>query len=255
MTHYRLTQLATHICGHSADTACCCPCKTPSTAVAGYLERAKRRYPKAIVYNPEFFPYQPRERFNADHYRWIENPTKGLRLVGKAHEIESNGAPSWHDAYQDVSPVKHTGWYTDEYHDSSMTIWGEVYQLPTRRNGEPRYIPAVSDPNNNGAYLDFHSITSDLQSAVSWSDTMAERWAEDERKYQAGYERTQRIEEITGELATLRENRKSLIREIRSACSAVTPFPAIVSALRAQLMGMRADGRELHDERKKLENA
>ena len=114
---------------------------------------------RTIEYNPES---------QENHYRWVENIGEGLRHVGASH---------------DIVRLNHTGWFTDDVFQE--TVHGSVYQLPAR-DGKAQYVPAVDDPcNDNCALVDFRSVTDDKEDAARWADSMAERYAEDEREYAA----------------------------------------------------------------------
>src|SRR5690348_4923271 len=110
MTHYELTQCATRECEHGKGTVCGCSRKAPSANVQAYLDRAKSRLRSGVSYNPEWTP----DYNKTEHFRFVENPTDGLRLVGKVHDIED-------------SPIDHRGWYTDPHHDVSRDGTGLCY--------------------------------------------------------------------------------------------------------------------------------
>lgn len=153
-----------------------------SEQLTRYIAKRYSRYgysrDHGIAYNREFTPEGTRS-----HYRWVENVSDGVRLVGAAHEIIR---------------LQHTGWYIDNFQDE--VVKGMVYQLPSR-NGECQYVPAVDDPcNKDCACLDFHSITDSKEDAARWADSMAEQWAETEREYQAKESERIRLEEIEAEI-------------------------------------------------------
>jgi hypothetical protein len=110
--------------------------------------------PKHIAYDPEF-----------ERRRWVENASKGLRVVPAS----------------DIGVIDHNGWYLDD--ECSETVEGAVLLLP-----HGRCVPAIADPWIRDAYLvDFHSVTDDKRDAARWADSMAQQFAEREREYQAGF--------------------------------------------------------------------
>lgn len=236
MTHYHLTHLATRKCEHGQNTVCTCERKPVSAAVQAYLDKAKSRLREGILYNPEWKPEHSNNR-----YRWIEHPTRGLRLKGSAHEL----------ARAEGQRLDHTGYYTDSF--QSETVHGEVYQLPGK-DGEPRYVPAVNDPNNDGAILDFHSVTSDLMDAVRWSDSMAEYYAEDCREGEAKDTAEQRVSEIKAEIEDTIAEVRALCTELRANCDKLTGLDKVKAAIRAEVLGARRKIHALRKEQRKIED-
>jgi hypothetical protein len=221
-----------------------------SKQLAAYIARkyGPYGYPKgkAVLFNPEWTP----ENHGRDRYRWVENASKGLRFVGKVHEVRGNGEGNV--PYFDRSLVNHTGWFVDNY--QSGTVSGEVYQLPAR-NGESLYIPAVGDPDNDDcAVLDFHSITSDLKDAIRWADSMAERYAEDEREGSAKDQAEQRIAEIEETITAKYAAFKALAIEVRGNCDMITGLENVKRLIRAEYRRVKASIRKLRVERAKLQD-
>lgn len=232
-------------------------------------DKRKKITERAIAYNRENQSTEQDARY-LNGWRWIENPEAGyahagLRFVGKAHDVRGSGNGNL--PYFDRSLTNHTGWFIDNFQDA--TVCGLVYQLPARpkyelklrrgkltnvRTGsESVYVPGVSDAyGNDGALLDFHSATSDLKDAVRASDRMAEIYAEHEREYQAKESAECRIADIADEIKTLRESRRSLLRELRANCAKFSGLTEVRSALRARVAEFKAECRELAKERDKL---
>jgi hypothetical protein len=212
----------------------------------GWYKRSKE-----IEYNQEWTPHVdntvPRYRLDDRRFRWVEYPANGLRFIGKAHEIRGSG--DGNIPYFDRSLVEHHGWYTDSFQDE--TVCGEVYQLPAR-NGVSQYVPAIEDKDNDGAILDFHSITDDMKDAVRWSDSMAERFAEDEREYQLRTRAEERIEEIKEEVSKSRAEFKALARELRANCDKVTGMTELQKLVRRAYKSMRRECRKLLAESRRL---
>lgn len=226
---------------------------------AEYVARRDKRRKQAersISFNPEFTPHdateQPRYRVDDRRFRWVERPSDGLRFVGKVHEIRMDGSGNL--PYFDRSLIDHTGWFMDAFQDN--TAWGEVYQLPAR-DGKNIYVPAISTKedekyNNHGAILDFHSTTDDIKDAIRWADSMAERYAEDEREYQARESARLRIEENTKEIKTAYAEFRALCREIRENCDAVKGLTEVRKLIRAEYRRVKAEVRKLRKENAKL---
>jgi hypothetical protein len=208
-----------------------------------------------IEYNPEFAPHDTDAApFRADdrRFRWVENPSDGLRFVGKAHELRGSGDGNL--PYFDRSLVDHHGWYMDSHQDN--TVWGEVYQLPSRK-GEPVYVPAMSTRddeqyNNHGAILDFHSTTADLISAIRSADQMAERFAEEEREYQARDSAKCRIADNLESIATAYADFKALCKEVRANCDAVKELTHIRQLIHAEFRRVKRGIAKLRRENAKL---
>ena len=99
--------------------------------------------------------------FDAHGYKWVrfvENVSRGLRLVGFADEI-AKAEGSWRS-------IQHTGWFTDD--DQSEKYRGVVYQLPSR--GEPLYVYGYADTNNDdcaGVTTTPHSRTSSTRRSAT----------------------------------------------------------------------------------------
>ena len=214
-----------------------------------------RRTPKDITFNPEWTPNaEPGVRFRPDdrRFRWVEHPSAGLRFVGKAHEIRSDG--DGNRPYIARALVDHNGWYTDSLQDE--LAWGEVYQLPAR-NGESVYVPAIRTSNddrdgNDGAVLDFHATTSDLKDAIRWADSMAERFAEDEREYQVRESAKMRIEENTDAIKQAYTDFKNLCREIRANCDAVKGLEHVRKLIHAEYRRVKRTVAKMRKENAKL---
>lgn len=184
--------------------------------------------PKAIIYGPEWTPDG-----TCDRYRWIENASNGLRIVGAAHEIK----PDWRPI------VDHYGWHLDPWGDGG-TVHGSVLQLPAR-NGTVRYVPAIADPYARDCYCcDFRSVTDDLRTAIYAADDMAERYAEREREYQLEEAARMRAEELREEATALRAEHRAIVADMRALRELAPDAPNACSALRATLRKMRADVRD-----------
>lgn len=223
----------------------------------GWFKRAKY-----IEYNREWTPERDKDAMrwgrNPERYRFVEHPKSnypsvsggqwGLRFIGKVSEIRMSGDGNL--PYFDHALVDHNGWFIDNFQDE--TISGEVYQLPAR-DGKNQYVPAIGDENNDGATLDFHSVTDDIREAIRDADRMAERYAEDEREYRAKEDAKQRIEDIDEEIKTARADLLTLIRELRANCDKLTGLASIRAVIREHIQAVRAQCDALAEERENVE--
>lgn len=125
--------------------------------------------------------------------RWFEKPeSKGLRLVGLAHEVSKAGNSFLRDA------VEHSGWYLTEDGWTGEKVCGVVYQLPGK-NGRARYLYGYADPYNAGcAMLSINIVEGDrkdsdyepdsvLRDVARWADGIAESMAEESREHDSAY--------------------------------------------------------------------
>jgi hypothetical protein len=187
--------------------------------------KTRKPKPPTITYNPEWAPeWAPRDR-----WRIVENASKGLRIVGAAHDVlESEGRR-----------MDRTGWFLDPWGDGE-TATGYVLQLPGADRA-PRYVPAIADPYNDDAFIvDFHDIGAEKVEAARAADRMAELYAEAEREYQTRDAAERRAEESREEIAAARKAHSALAAELRAFASwRNISAPAICSAIRAQLQAQR----------------
>lgn len=153
-------------------------------------------------------PYNP--PFNGA-YRWIEDTDRaGLRWAGWADEI--------------CRSIQHRGWFSDSEFQSEV-YRGAVWRLPGR-NGAAVYVTGYADPCNDGAALiEFDPIygerleseydtDSELLTAAYSADSIAERFAEDERRYSELWHAARRVEDTRSEICELRRKHTALIRAI-----------------------------------------
>lgn len=150
------------------------PEKNNSQSTSYEVKGAKKK--RHICYGPEYVP----EGHPHEKWRWVENLSDGLRMMGPVHEINVPGL--------DRPVIRHTGWFTSEGGYSGELCYGVVVRLPAR-GGVSGFVPGFRMPyeDNDCAVLDFHSVTDDLRQACRNADTMA-RWVaeearEDSRKY------------------------------------------------------------------------
>jgi len=126
-----------------------------------------------------------------------------------------------------------------------------VFQLPGR-DGKPCYIPANSDPYNDAAVLDFHLVTDELRDACTWAQSMAERYAEDCREWEAKQSAETRIEEIDSEVNGLRDSLRAICREIRGKCEQLAGMEQVKAMVRREVKRVRQEIRGLRREQEGL---
>ena len=199
---------------------------------------------KAIVYNPEWQPDGSRDRL-----RWIENASRGLRVLGPVHELRER-----------IGRMDHTGWHLDPL-GMGETVCGVVLQLPGR-SGFARFIPAVADPYNDDCYaVDFRDHydapgddTDDaVRDCARAADRLAELYAEREREYQTEEGARMRIEEARERIKAERAEAHALMAEMRE--HAGHKAPAICKELHRAMAAHRAAVRAAIKEIRRLTDA
>lgn len=97
---------------------------------------------------------------------------------------DSDFAPGlrW-DWCDDVAPIKHTGWFCDEY--QSETIRGLVFRLPKGRG----YLAGWSMGEGMASEVNTSYVYAEARDAGFAADSMAESAAEREREYQEAFQR------------------------------------------------------------------
>jgi hypothetical protein len=191
----------------------------------------KRKPQKAISYGPEWTPDGTRER-----YRWVENASRGLRVLGAVHDLRER-----------IGRMDHEGWHLDPLGDGE-TVHGVVVQLPGQ-DGEALFVPAISDPFNDDCYVvDFHdwykATGDDTDSAVRdcahAADRMAECYAERERTFQTEEQAKMAIDDARERIHNARADMHELIAEMRNARGMKISAPAICKELRRCMAAHRA---------------
>ena len=206
--------------------------RQPKTEVLNdYISRKYSKYGyrknSPIAYNPES---------KENHYRWVEHISDGLREVDEASKIIR---------------LDHTGWFVDNFQDE--TVHGIVYRLPAR-DGKEQFAPAVNDPwNQDCALVDFHSITDDKEDAARWADSMAERYAEKEREFQAEESAKMRIEDINEEIKKEYQEFRRISRELRANCAVIQGIEVIRELVRDKWKVTKATIHRLRTERERIE--
>lgn len=191
--------------------------------------------PKVIEYNPII---EPERAHGYRNVRWVENVSRGLRLVGFADEI-AESEDRWR-------AINHTGWYTDDDGDFEK-YRGVVYQLPSHGDEKECYVYGYADPWNEDCALLAFDILGDKMEAARCADGFAERFAEEAREYNEAWRAGRRCEDIAEEVATMRKEALALAEEMRTAKRASLAVPTICDVLRAKVRSLY---RQIHKARK-----
>lgn len=173
--------------------------------------------------------------------RYVENASRGLRLVGFADEIAAS------EGYRRT--IDHKGWYADTFQD--QTYRGVVYQLPGNR-GRAMYAYGYADPyNDDGALLCFDCEHDKVHAALR-ADQFAERFAEAAREYDEAWQAGRRVEAINEEIAESRTNVLKIGAEMRQGRKAGLYLPTACEALRRDIARAYRSIQKLRKERDDL---
>jgi hypothetical protein len=186
---------------------------------------------KTIEYGPVNSTY------GYSNVRWVENASRGLRLVGFADKIVS---------------LNHHGWYT--YDDGPYEIYrGVVYQLPTQHGGSTAFVYGYADPNNDDcALLCFGDIEVSKEDAARSADRFAGIFAEHERDYHRASEAGRRYEWLAEQVKELRTEALTIGAEMRAARATKIAAPTICATLRGQIMALYKRIQKIRLERAEL---
>lgn len=134
--------------------------------------------PKGCVAVAPSISFGPEHVSRRDRVRFVENVSRGLRVMGLAHDVYKR--------------LGHTGWFIDP-DGLDETMAGIIVRLPAKR-GRNRYLIGYADPwNPDCALVDVDVITADKVDSgenelaydlASRADRFAELRAESEREYQ-----------------------------------------------------------------------
>lgn len=190
---------------------------------------------------------------------YVESPGAiGLRLVGAvAADFGRRG-----DAWDNSGRCK---WITRPYGETFDMAQGLVWQLPGRK-GESLFVAGYAQEESEGYTIDFGRIfreayhgdyyvgSRDLVAAIEaarHADSMAEKFAEEEREYQTAWQAGTLYADKSEEVATLRRKIMAILKERREARGAGN-YPALCAALKDKVSDMfgalakcRADMRQL----------
>ena len=196
----------------------------------------KKIAPKVIGYNPAF------EAHRYKNVRWVENASRGLRLVGFADEIAS--------AEGRRRTINHKGWHTDEDGGNGEYYRGVVYLLPSR--GAPAYVYGYADPCNDDCALLCFDPEADKMDAARYADQFAERFAEDQRDCDRAYQAGRRCEELADEVKDARKQALAIGEEMRAAKRAKLDAPTICATLRTEIRSLYRQIQKARKERATL---
>lgn len=193
--------------------------------------------------------------FGEDRVAWFERPDSvGLRLVGKAHEINRRN-------YAYAYGLDHTGWFLDD--DQHETVHGVVYQLPGQ-NGQPLYLYGLADPYNDGpALLSLEIVTGEKNSdgadasyssaareAASWADSMAEKYAEDSREHNRAYQAGQEFGELGEDVKGNRRKLLAILAERKAVAN--VEEPTLCDVIRGRVESLLDEIRTAREKRREL---
>lgn len=195
--------------------------------LAEYKSRRPKRTPYPLYYNPP----------NKDGERWIEQASKGLRLVGTAYEIGRR--EGWRYP-------NHKGWFIDEF--QAEVYQGIVYQLPSRK-GELRFLPGYADPWNDDCFHWNGRLYDNLREAVQAADSHAEHSATKEREYQAEESRKFQLEENTARIQEIRTELRAAFAELRT----LSLPPTLCTMIRSRIRRLRDESHTLYNQNLTLE--
>jgi hypothetical protein len=200
-----------------------------------------KRKVKAIEFNPV---NDPKRVHGYKNVRWIENASRGLRLVGFADEIARK---------EHSRAIEHKGWYTYDDGDPREVLRGVVYQLPSRK-GQTLYVYGYADPNNDDCALLCFEQEGDKMEAAKQADRFAEIFAEDERDYHRAWDAGRRCEDLDEEIKTMRKEALAIGAEMREAKRAKLEAPTICATLRSKVLSLYRSIQKARYERTDLFN-
>lgn len=166
--------------------------------------------------------YGPVNNTHGCNVRWVENVSRGLRLVGFADKIVS---------------INHNGWYIMDDGDFGDTYRGVVYQLPAR-GGVAQYVYGYADPWNDDCALLCFIVETERNEAAHMADRLAEIFAEAERDYHRASDAGRRFEELDVEIKDMRKEALAIGAEMRAARKAEVQAPTICATLRAKVLSL-----------------
>lgn len=198
----------------------------------------KKIAPKVIEYNPRH------ESHGYKHVRWVENVSRGLRLVGFADEIARK---------EGSRGIEHKGWFTID--DCCDEVYrGIVYQIPSHGDEKECYVYGYADPNNDDCALLCFDLTGDKMEAARCADRFAEIFAEESREYHEAWSAGRKADDLAEEVKATRREALAIGEEMRAAKRAELDAPTICATLRAkvrsayrQIQKMRKQRAELID--------
>jgi hypothetical protein len=193
---------------------------------------------KFIEYNPA---NDPKRMHGYKNVRWVENVSRGLRLVGFADKVADEAGSH---------AIEHQGWFTDD--DFQDEVYrGVVYQLPVR-DGETQFVYGYADPNNDDcALLCFEPFTDKLEAAKQ-ADRFAELMAESERDYRRADSARIKYDELADEIKQARTTALKIAAEMRAAKQSGVSAPTICATLRSKILSLYRSIQKARKERAEL---
>ncbi len=197
-----------------------------------------KKSPKVIEYNRAT---DSKDVHGYKNVRWVENVSRGLRLVGFADEVaRAEGRRG----------IDHKGWYTDdEFQDEVLR--GVVYQLPAR-HGLTTYIYGYADPNNDDCALLCFDPTTHKRDAARAADRFAEIFAEDERDYRRADHARERYDNLADDIKEARTTALTIAAEMRAAKRSGIKAPTICTTLRSEILSLWHSIKKARKERAEL---
>lgn len=202
---------------------------------------SKRKRKLEIEYNPVC---DAKSVHGYKDVRWVENVSRGLRLVGFADEIARK------EGY--FHAIDHKGWFTEDDGLDGEVYRGVVYQIPGRER-KPQYAYGYADPNNKDcALLSFALDAENVMEAAKAADRFAEIFAEKERDYNRAWHAGRKYEELATEIKDMREEALAIGKEMREARRIVASSPTICATLRARILKLYRSIQKTRKERAEL---
>lgn len=213
---------------------------TLKALAARYTQYGDRRSIYRQGFTPMAMRHFPMNAGNLEQAarRFFENQTDAdLRFAG------------WADAHV---RLRHTGWYADNHNEEIFR--GAIFRL-SAKGRQARFVAGYGESMNDGFVLDLTGVwVNDLFGAAREADRLAERAAEDARDYEARESASIRIDEIAGELVSIRTDILTLCRSIRQACPGIGHHQPIRKVLRTTLQSHRQNRAALVRERDRLQD-
>lgn len=180
-----------------------------------------------------------------DSVFWCERPDDYLRRVGFVDEIPNESS------YRSRYMIDHKGWYLRDDDYGGEVARGVVFQLPANK-GQCRYISAIADPCNNGPAILSLELFDNLKDAARNADSLAEKYAESEREYNAAFCAGTRYAELGAEIAEQRKATLLLIREVKSQCAALRDMPQTRKIIESAIRDYLRETESARDKRAEL---
>lgn len=170
--------------------------------------------------------YNPPHTSHGYTVRWVENASRGLRLVGFADEVARR---------EHSRAIEHKGWFIDD-EGTGDVYRGVVYQLPSR--GAPQYVYGYADPCNGDCALLCFDVETTLLDAARAADRFAEIFAEEARDYDRASQASARCEDLAAEIKEARKRALAIGQEMRAAKRQNIIAPTICASMRREIASL-----------------